>query len=319
MLHPSAATPRRIAQCRKPLWPIRPMTGSSCSLPPRSTRTRKSSRCTSRSSRRRRSASKSSKPFATSSGRGANRRPRSSRRSSRRARRRPSRSARSSGASSGTPARGWASSTCARAAVPAARPSLPLPNRDLHAIRLQRAPSALCASLFQSQRAVAALQERCSRSWRALSALQRRTARSERALRALQEWMACAQRAVSALQSWKAQTQGAPGALREREVRSPGAASALQRRALEICDQGHRTVVDQLHFHVGAEASGLDLETALAEVLHQGLDERGGFVGRRGAIEGGAPAALDRAGEGELRDDQEGRSEEHTSELQSLA
>ena len=79
-------------------------------------------------------------------------------------------------------------------------------------------------------------------------------------------------------------------------------------RFSEVGHQSDRPVVDQGHLHRGAEPAGRHLEAAAAEVFHQGVDQRLRLLGRGGAVEGGAAAAVDRAGEGELGDDQEGSS-----------
>ena len=78
-------------------------------------------------------------------------------------------------------------------------------------------------------------------------------------------------------------------------------------RRLEIEHQRHRTVVDQLDLHVGAEAAGGDLVAGGAQAGGDPLDQRLGDLRGRGTGER-RPATLRerRAGEGELRHDEEG-------------
>jgi hypothetical protein len=88
------------------------------------------------------------------------------------------------------------------------------------------------------------------------------------------------------------------------ERRPPGFAG----QPLEVRHQRHRAVVDQRHLHAGAEAAGLDLAAAPAQLLDQRLDQRRRRLGRRGAVERGPPPARQRAGQRELGHHQEGAS-----------
>jgi hypothetical protein len=76
--------------------------------------------------------------------------------------------------------------------------------------------------------------------------------------------------------------------------------------AAEVDDQGHRTVVDQLDGHVGAEAAALDRHAQTLELFGQPRDQRLGLLRPSGAGERRPPAAAGVGEQRELRDQQHG-------------
>jgi len=87
-------------------------------------------------------------------------------------------------------------------------------------------------------------------------------------------------------------------------------------RGLEVENQRHRSVVDQLDLHHGTEASLLDRHFELAQTSRQGLDEGRGDFRARGADERRAAALVERRDQRELRDQEDGSPRRGEIEIQ---
>lgn len=89
------------------------------------------------------------------------------------------------------------------------------------------------------------------------------------------------------------------------EIRSPPPTAG---EVLEVENQGHGAVVDQLDPHPGAEAAALHVAAASAQLGDQAVDQRSGQLRRRRPDERRPAAAMEIAEQGELRDHQHASS-----------